>query len=132
MRAALAGRHAADHLGAVGDRLLGVEGALAPVMPWQMTLVFLSTRMDISAASFTAVDDLLGGIVEVVGGDDVEPDLARILLAELDIGAFEAHHQRHLEADLLHRRDDAFGDDVASHDAAEDVDQDALHLAGRR
>ena len=50
------------------------------------------------------------------------------LLAEIDIGAFEPHHQRHLQADFLHRGDDAFGDDVASHDAAEDVDQDALHI----
>ena len=37
-------RHAAHHLGAVGDRLLGMEGALRAVKPWQMTLVFLSTR----------------------------------------------------------------------------------------
>ena len=32
-----------------------------------------------------------------------------------------------LELDLLGRRDDAAGDHVAAHDAAEDVDQDALH-----
>ena len=50
------------------------------------------------------------------------------LLAELHVGAFEPHHQRHLQADLLDRRDHALGDDVAFHDAAEDVDQDALHL----
>ena len=33
-----------------------------------------------------------------------------------------------LQADLLDRGDDAFGDDVAAHDAAEDVDQDALDV----
>ena len=55
-------------------------------------------------------------------------ELGDDLLAEIDVGAFEAHHQRHLEADLLHRGDHALGDHVALHDAAEDVDQDALHL----
>jgi succinyl-CoA synthetase beta subunit len=42
--------------------------------------------------------------------------------------AFQAHHQRDLQRDFLGGGDDAFGDDVALHDAAEDVDQDALHV----
>jgi hypothetical protein len=37
--AALAGRDAADHLGAVVEAALGVDGPEAPVMPWQMTRV---------------------------------------------------------------------------------------------
>ena len=37
-----------------------------------------------------------------------------------------------LQADFLDRRDHAFGDDVAPHDAAEDIDQDALHVGIRR
>ena len=48
--------------------------------------------------------------------------------AQFDVGAFEPHHQRHLQAHLLDRGDHAFGDDVAAHDAAEDVDEDALHV----
>jgi len=32
------------------------------------------------------------------------------------------------QADLAGRRDDALGDDVAAHDAAEDVDQNALDI----
>ena len=60
------------------------------------------------------------------------PEFVDDLLAEIDIGALEPHDQRHGEAHLLHRRDDALGDDVAAHDAAEDVDENALHLAGRR
>jgi hypothetical protein len=32
-----------------------------------------------------------------------------------------------LQAQLLRRRDDAFRDDVAAHDAAEDVHEDPLH-----
>src|SRR3546814_6597858 len=35
-------------------------------------------------------------------------------------------HQRHAKIDGLARSDHAFGNDVATHDAAEDVDQDGL------
>ena len=51
LAAALPRRDAGDHLGAVGERLLGMEVPWLPVMPWQMTLVFLSTRMAIYAAA---------------------------------------------------------------------------------
>src|SRR4029079_9778708 len=37
----------------------------------------------------------------------------------------EAHHQGHAYGHLARRCDDSLGDDVATHDAAEDVDQDA-------
>ena len=46
----------------------------------------------------------------------------------LGVGALEPHHHRHLHAHVLHRVDDALGDQVAAHDAAEDVDQDGAHL----
>src|SRR4029453_13922063 len=46
---------------------------------------------------------------------------------QLDIGAFQAHHQRPVEADLARRADDAFGNGIAAHHAAEHVDQDSLH-----
>ncbi len=55
------------------------------------------------------------------------PELARMSLPCCDVGAFEAHDQRDRQVHFLGRGDDAFGDDVAAHDAAEDVDQDALH-----
>src|SRR6478609_9126900 len=73
-------------------------------------------------------DDLLGGIVEIVSCRDRETGFVEDLLAELDIGAFEANDERNLETDFLNRCDNAFGDDVALHDAAEDVDEDALDL----
>ena len=63
--AAFAGRHPADHLRAIGDCLLAC-GKLpwAPVMPWQITSVFLPTNMAISAP-FDSRDDLFRRIVEV-------------------------------------------------------------------
>ena len=49
------------------------------------------------AAFLHRLDDLLGGVGEVVGGDDLEPALGQDLLAQLDVGALEPHHQRHRE-----------------------------------
>jgi hypothetical protein len=40
----------------------------------------------------------------------------------------KAHHQGHLQADRLHGGEHAARDDVALHDPAEDVDEDALHV----
>src|SRR5262249_31026086 len=76
-------------------------------------------------------DDLRGSMVEVVGRDDVEAGFDNDILADLDIGAFEPHDQWHLEPDLLDGGDHPRGDDVAAHDTAEDVDQDAGHLRDR-
>src|SRR5229473_1065411 len=74
------------------------------------------------------LDDLLRSVGEIVGGDDGEARFGEDLLAEIDVGAFQANDQRHVQADLARRRDDALGDDVAAHDAPEDVDQDALDI----
>src|ERR1700753_1614033 len=59
----------------------------------------------IGSGSLDGLDDLLRGIVEIVGGQHIEAGFADDLLALLDIGAFEPHHQRHREAGFLHRRD---------------------------
>src|SRR3982074_443695 len=82
----------------------------------------------IGSSPFNGLDDFLRGVVEIVGRQHVETAFADDLLAGIDIGAFEPDHQRHFEADFLYRGDHAFGDDVAFHDAAENIDQDALHV----
>src|SRR5476651_1463561 len=71
----------------------------------------------IGLAPLHGLDDLLRGIVEIVGGQHVEATFPDDLLAGIDIGAFQPHHQRYLQADFLHRGDHALGDDVAFHDA---------------
>src|ERR1700754_2067190 len=81
-----------------------------------------------ASASLDGLHDLLRGVVEIVRRHHVQAGFTDDLLAELDIGAFEANHQRHGEADLANRSRNALGDHVALHDAAEDVDQDALHV----
>src|ERR1700738_1578024 len=70
--------------------------------------------------SLDSLDDFLRGIVEIVGRPHGETAFPDVLLAGIDIGAFQPHHQRHLQADFLHRGHHALGDDVAFHDAAED------------
>ena len=73
-------------------------------------------------------DHLARGILEIVGGDQLQPRLAQDAPAEFDIGAFEPHHQRHVQIDLARRRDDALGEHVAAQDAAKNVDQDRLDI----
>src|ERR1700738_406349 len=82
----------------------------------------------IGLPSLDSLDDLLRGVVEIVGGQYVATGFTDDLLAGIDIGALQPHHQRHFQAGFLHRSDHALGDDVAFHDAAENVDQDALHI----
>ena len=101
-----------------------------PVKPWQMTLVFLSISIGHVRVrpSFTASTIFCAASSRSSAGMTLRPDVGDDRLAELDVGAFEAHDQRHFEADFLDRGDHAFGDHVAFHDAAEDIDQNAFDL----
>ena len=126
--AAFAGRGAAHHLGAIGDGLLGMEGALIAGEALADDLGVLVDKNGHYLEPFTALTTFCGRIGEIVGGGDGEARLGEDFLAQFDIGAFQPHHQRHLQRHFLGRGDDAFGDDVAFHDAAENVDQDSLHI----
>ena len=46
----------------------------------------------------------------------------------IHVGAGESHHQRDFECEGFCGSNDASGDDVAAHDAAEDVDENALDI----
>mmetsp|Transcript_126631 Transcript_126631/g.394230 ORF Transcript_126631/g.394230 Transcript_126631/m.394230 type:complete len:259 (-) Transcript_126631:538-1314(-) len=80
------------------------------------------------AASFRKLDRLLGGLREVAHGNDREAALLDNLHALLYVGADQPDDQRLGKSDLLHGVDHAVGDDVAAHDAAEDVDEDRLDI----
>ncbi|KAF5294507.1 hypothetical protein FQA39_LY19341 [Lamprigera yunnana] len=73
-------------------------------------------------------DDLGGRISHRVHADDGQARFGQHLLAQLFVGALHAHDQRHLQVHGLAGGDDAGGDGVALHDAAEDVDQNAFNL----
>src|SRR5258708_1126396 len=81
-----------------------------------------------SQLPYPPLDGVVGGSARSVGGGAVGVGFRVDFFAKFAVGAFEPRHQRPPQAPLLHRRDHAFGDDVAFHDAAENVDQDALHF----
>src|ERR1035438_8220936 len=105
-----------------------------PGMPWVMTLVSLLMRMLMSVSLFSGLfarysgDDLLGGVRHVAGGNDWQAGFLEDLLAQVLVGTAHAHYEGHAEVRLLGCGDHPVGDGVATHDAAEDIDQDALHL----
>src|SRR4051812_2566099 len=78
--AALARSDAADHGGAIGNRLLGVKVPCAPVKPWQMTLVWELTRTAIYAASFTALTTFSAASARLSADRMGRPDSLRIFL----------------------------------------------------
>src|SRR6056297_3362237 len=79
-------------------------------------------------SAFDGLYNLFGAVFQVVGGDHVEPGIRDDFLALFDIGAFQTHNQRYLQAHLFDGGNDAFGDHVAAHDATKDVDQNAFDL----
>src|SRR5690606_35167558 len=110
-----------------------------PVKPCTITLVFLLTRTLISSGSLEwgsgglgGFNGLAGAVVDVVGGGDGQAGVLQELLARVHVRALEAHDHRHLDVDFLDRGDDAFGNHVAAHNAAEDVDEDRLHVVRRQ
>src|SRR5437879_844984 len=97
--------------------------------PWMMTLVSLFTKMDIELLPSSERHGLARGIehrrlrTQPVGQVGLQ-DLASLF----GIGAVEADHDRRVELDPLERLHDAVGDLFTARDAAEDVDEDRLHL----
>src|SRR5689334_10531043 len=106
-----------------------------PVMPWTMTLEFAFKKMDIGHLSLRLVRQLGGFVGTGVHGlgldDQWMVGLGQDAPALVDVVAVEADDQRlvGLVAEDLQRVDDAVGDGVATCDAAEHVDEDALDLS---
>src|SRR4051794_20715346 len=104
-----------------------------PVIPCVITLVLPLMRMLIEVPPRLGTgrprswmcshcgDDLLRGVGHVVRGDDRQPGIRENLSSELLVRAFHTDDERHLDLRLACGGDDAVGDRVAAHDAAEDV-----------
>src|SRR5689334_14714768 len=96
-----------------------------PVKPWTITFVFLLTRMLMSLLSVGGErHGLLRRVGEIRGRRDRERAVRQHLARLFGVGALEAHHHGHAHAHLFHRDHHALGDEVAAHDAAEDVHED--------
>src|SRR3546814_8144870 len=76
----LAGGHAADHLGAVGDRLLGVEGTLRAGEALADDLGILVDQHRHQAASFTALTTFSAASARLSAETIGRPESARIFL----------------------------------------------------
>src|SRR5574338_697104 len=102
-----------------------------PVKPWQMTLVFLSINTLI-VLSLDRSHGLACCVVQIQRRGDLQARIGQEFAALFHVRALEAHNHGNRQADLFHRGDDALRDQIAAHDAAEDVDQDAAHLVRRQ
>ena len=71
---------------------------------------------------------LLRRVGHRIAGDESQAGVGQRLSAGSDVVAFEPDDERKLQTGFFHRRHDASGDDVAVHDAAENVHEDALHV----
>src|SRR5690606_6605782 len=72
--------------------------------------------------------DFLRGIREIGGLSDRKTALGKELAPLFRVRAFDAHDDRHADADVFHGVNDAFGNHVATDDAAEDIDEDGTYV----
>src|SRR5688572_26244698 len=96
-------------------------------MPWTRSRVCRPARIAILPPPRRG-DGLLAGLAQRLGGRDVEPGFRQDLPPLLGVRALEPHHERYAHAELGGRGHHALGDQVAAHDAAEDVHEDRAHL----
>src|SRR5512133_1139025 len=107
---------------------------LRPVMPWTRIREFLLSSMDMSLS----VSCLKGlsqhfynsrcRITQVVSDLDIQPRFLEEQFTVLDLAAVHADDDRQGAVDLAGRLNDAVGNHVAAHDAAEDVDKDPFDI----
>src|SRR5471032_2997234 len=71
-------------------------------------------------------NNLLRRFFHAVRRDDRQAGVGQHFLADFFVGALHADDQRYLQRNGFGCSDNAFGDHVAAHDAAEDVDQDGF------
>src|SRR2546425_5169714 len=75
--------------------------------------------------------DFLCRLAHAVDRREVHAAFTQQLLPLVDVGALHPDDDRHRHAELTDGGDDALGQHVASEDAAEDIDEDRLHVLVR-
>src|SRR5262249_45461190 len=124
------------HGSAVGDGLLRVEGAFAAGESLDnQSCVFIYQY----AHSFPRARRLPGGqfdyflrrVQHVHADREIEAGFQEDLASEFDVRALHADDDGHLDVEVASRADNSTGQRVAAQNAAEDVDQDRLHIAIR-
>ena len=77
---------------------------------------------------FTAPTMAFAAPAKIVCWNDIESAVFQNFFAEIDVCTLQPHNERNPQADILARRDNAFGDDVALHDATENVHQNTFDV----
>src|SRR5687767_11170898 len=95
-------------------------------MPWIRTFVWGVTRMAMLFAH--RFDHFLSRIGHGIGADDGEAGLLQNLFAQRDVVSFQAHNQWQMKMRFLYRGHDARRNDVALHDAAENIYEDPFYV----
>ena len=93
--AALAGRDAADISRTISNALFGMEGALRPGKALGHHAGIGINKNSHGSGPLHSSDDFLRCISKIIGGDNGKPAISEDLLAQINIGAFKPHHQRH-------------------------------------
>src|ERR1051325_4211160 len=101
-----------------------------PVMPWTRILVWGVTRMAMQFISLTSnrLDNLLRRVRHRVPADERQTRVSEDLLSDLHVVAFEPHDERNAQVRFARGSDDTGSDDVALHDATENVHENSLHV----
>src|SRR5690606_36595655 len=73
-------------------------------------------------------NNFLGSVAKIICGQNGQARFCKNFLSKFDVRPFETDNQRHAEGDFLRRSDNALGNHIAAHDAAEDVDEDAFDI----
>ena len=125
---AASGGDAADHAGSGVERQARVEGALgsghALADDAGGGVDEDGHQADSRGCGERVLDGASGGVIKIVGGVDGEVGVGEDGAALGGGGSGEADDERNRESDVAGGGDDAVGDDVATEDAAKDVDKD--------
>ena len=92
------------------------------------SFVALVNLANMSGRLFYRRDNLLRGIKDVVGGNQAQSTFIQSLLASLDVIALQTNYQRNADMSFASGLDNAVCDDIAVHNSAENIDQDALDV----
>src|SRR5688500_12429404 len=94
-----------------------------PVSPCTSSFVFLSTNTLMSYLPLPRCgDDLFGCVLHSIGDDEIQSGCSQYFLPLLHVGSFEADNDGHFHSNILCGLHDTRGNDVATHDSAENID----------
>src|SRR5260370_7283128 len=84
---------------------------------------------ELSAGTSRESHNFLCAVLHAYGDGEVQAAFAQNLLANLDVGSFHANDDGNVQLQILGSGDDAGGNNVATHDAAKNIDEDGFNFA---